>query len=296
MKAAASAVLVHPATLAGRLRDYWALSKPRVTLLVWVTTAAGLALAGGAAPMVWFGALLGSWFVIASANALNQVIETVPDGLMNRTASRPLPSGRLSQAEGLAVGLVWATAGLTLLAVWVNLLTAILGIASIILYALAYTPLKRKTHLSTAIGAVPGAIPPLAGWTAATGEIALPALLLFAIQFFWQFPHFWSIAWLLREDYSKAGFRMLPFPGAEGKATGLCIVQYTLPLIPLVAAFAMFESQRLPYLILAVALTAWLVLAGVKFWKHPTDETARKVLRATVTYLPLLLLLMIVCR
>jgi protoheme IX farnesyltransferase len=296
MNPAGSAAITPPASLASRLRDYWALSKPRVTLLVWISTAAGMALAGGAPPLVWFAALAGSWFVIASANALNQVLEVGPDSRMLRTASRPLPDGRISVGEGVAVGLTWAAIGLALLVIWVNPLTALLGAASIIVYAFVYTPLKPRSHMSTAVGAIPGAIPPLAGWTAATGEIGLPALLLFGIQFFWQFPHFWSIAWLLREDYSRAGFRMLPFPDADGRATGLCVVQYSLPLIPLVAAFSFFATQKVAYIIFALILTAWMISAGVRFLRLPGDATARKVLRATVAYLPLLLLLMILCR
>lgn len=296
MKAAGSVVLSQPANLAARLRDYWALSKPRVTLLVWATTAFGMGLAGGAPLWTWVSALVGSWFVIAAANALNQILEVRADGKMKRTMGRPLPGGRISMGEGVVVAVTWAGSGLFLLACYVNLLTSVLGAVSILLYAFLYTPLKARTHLSTAFGAIPGAIPPLAGWTAATGSVALPAVMLFAIQFFWQFPHFWSIAWLLRDDYEKAGFKMLPFPGADGRATGLCVVVYSLPLFPIVALFALFETQRVVYVIGAVLLTAWFVFAGVRFWNEPSDSNGRKVLRATVVYLPLLLLLMIVCR
>lgn len=296
MKAAGSVVFSQHAIVAARARDYWALSKPRVTLLVWATTGLGMGLAGGAPSWVWVAALVGSWFVIASANALNQILEVRADGKMSRTMARPLPDGRILIGEGVVVAVVWATSGLFLLVYWVNLLTALLGAVSMLLYAFAYTPLKPRTHLSTVIGAIPGAIPPLAGWTAATGTVALPAVLLFAIQFFWQFPHFWSIAWLLRDDYLKAGFKMLPFPGADGRATGLCVVLYSLPLFPLAASFAVFETQRIAYVIGAIALTAWFAFAGLRFWNDSSDSNARRVLRATVAYLPLLLLLMIVCR
>jgi protoheme IX farnesyltransferase len=275
-----------------RLRDYAELSKPRVTILVWITTLAGLALAGGLAlPGGYLAAALGgSLLVIASANALNQVFEAAADGRMNRTRSRPVPAGRISSAEGLAVGLVWGVAGVGILAAFVNLLTAGLGVASIILYAGVYTPLKPRTHLCTAVGAIPGAIPPLAGWAAVTGEVALPAFVLFAIQFLWQFPHFWAIAWILREDYGRAGFRMLPFPGADARATARVATQFADFTAPVSAVYAMFVTIWWAYLAAAAVLGAWLVYASVRFLRDGDDLSAKRLLRVTVLYLPLLLL------
>ena len=175
---------------ASRLKDYWALTKPRVTLLVWATTLAGMVLAAritGATMTVGMLAatLAGSWLVIASANVLNQVLEVDSDAKMSRTRRRPLPSGRVGLTEGLALAVVWALSGLIILSLWVNMLTALLGAASIALYVFAYTPLKAKTHVATAVGAIPGAIPPLAGWTAVTGTIEMTGVILFAIQFLW---------------------------------------------------------------------------------------------------------------
>lgn len=281
-----------------KLREAWALSKPRVTLLVWATTLFGLILAGGfdTSPWLVVNTLLGSWFVIASANALNQVREMVPDSKMKRTAGRPLPSGRLSSTEGLAIGVCWAVVGLAQLAIFVNPLTAFLGALSISIYVFAYTPLKTRTHLATAVGAIPGAIPPLAGYAAVTGRLDLPGILLFAIQFFWQFPHFWAIAWILREDYQLVGFRMLPYPSADGRATGLCSIQFSVPLIPLSLLYGAFIEYSIIYWVGATLLSGWVVFAAFQFWSRADDLSAKKLLRVSVLYLPLLLVLMICTR
>lgn len=253
-------------------------------------------LAGGASGWLFFHMLAGSWLVIASANALNQVFEREPDSRMARTASRPIPAGRVLPSEGLAVGTLWGVVGLAELALFVNWLTAALGLVSIILYVFAYTPLKKTTHLATAVGAIPGAIPPLAGWVAVRNEIGVEAALLFAIQFFWQFPHFWAIAWLLREDYSAAGFKMLPFPGADGKSTALCALQYSLPLLPLGIAFGLYLSYYWVFSFAAALLSLWVVYASFGFWRTPDNFAAKKLLRVSVLYLPALLLLMVISR
>ncbi len=281
-----------------RFKDVWALSKPRVTLLVWATTLFGLVLGGGLSlsPLLVINTLIGSWFVIASANALNQVLEAVPDSKMKRTSLRPIPAGRLSGMQGLMVGLAWGIIGVSQLAIFVNLETAGLGVASILLYVVAYTLLKPRTHLATAVGAIPGAIPPLAGFVAATGRFDLQGILLFAIQFFWQFPHFWSIAWILREDYSNAGFKMLPYPNADGKATGLCSLQSSIPLIPLSLMYGTYLEYSIVYWIGASILGVWLCFTSYRFYKSPEDFAAKKLLRVSVSYLPLILILMICTR
>jgi protoheme IX farnesyltransferase len=273
-----------------------ALSKPRVTSLVWVSTLAGMVIAGGAPASVYVHALIGSWLVIAAANALNQVLEVGADSVMKRTRSRPLPAGRLSLGEGFAIGMAWAVLGLVELALFVNPLTAALGAASIALYVLAYTPLKPRSHLATAIGAIPGAIPPLAGWVAATGTIGPEALLLFAVQFFWQFPHFWSIAWLLREDYAAAGFKMLPLPDADARATGIATMQFSGVLLPLSLYLFIYMSRQGPYAVGAVLLSVWVISAAYRFWRAQDDASARKLLKVTVMYLPLWLLLVVLTK
>jgi len=283
-----------PVALA-RARDYWALSKPRVTLLVWATTLAGMVLAariggwhiGGS---LLFHTLLGSWFVIASANVLNQVIEVEADSRMKRTQHRPLPDGRVSLTEGLAVGVVWGTLGLAQLFWFVNPLTAALGALSIALYVFAYTPLKPKSHLATAIGAIPGAIPPLAGWTAVTGQIGVTGIILFAIQFLWQFPHFWAIAWLVKEDYDAAGFKMLPFPGASGEATATACLHYAAATAPFALALALRLERPIVYVVAAIPLCAWFAYSCYQFKRSPDQAMARKVLKASIGFLPLLLL------
>ncbi len=278
-----------------RLKDYWALSKPRVTLLVWGTTLAGMVLGARIASVsisasLLFNTLLGSWLVIAAANVLNQVLEVEPDSRMQRTRNRPLPANRVGLTEGLALGVVWAVVGLLLLALFVNLLTAALGALSIALYVFAYTPLKPRTHLATAIGAIPGAIPPLAGWTAVTGDFAATSLLLFAVQFLWQFPHFWAIAWLVRKDYDAAGFKMLPFPNADAVATASACLQYAAATAPFALALALALDKPYLYLIPAALLSVWFAMASYHFKKRSDEAGARKVLKASIVYLPLLLL------
>ncbi|MCW5935457.1 MAG: heme o synthase [Fimbriimonadia bacterium] len=286
-------------SLSARLRDYWLLSKPRVTTLVWLTTAAGLFLGarhtdtplGG---WLIFFALVGSWLVIASANALNQVLEWQYDARMKRTMNRPIPSGRLRVEEAQWIGVLWGALGVLSLMFFVNPLTALLGALSIAFYVFAYTPLKRRTPVCTAIGAIPGAIPPLAGWTAAYGQIAPEALLLFAIQYFWQFPHFWAIAWLNRDDYAAAGFKMLPFLNASGSATARYVLGYSVALFLFSLSIAPFTQQIALYLVGAVGLGMWMISKAIRFRQQPNTEGARAVLMASVLYLPALLGLLMI--
>jgi protoheme IX farnesyltransferase len=280
-----------------KLRAYWLLSKPRVTILVWLTTVAGLVLGGWGQTLqgeLIAATLIGSWLVIASANALNQAIEWRRDAQMPRTALRPIPSGMLSPLEGWLIGAVWGVLGVLILAVWVNGAVAWLGAVSILLYAFAYTPLKPQTHFSTAIGAIPGAIPPMAGWVAAQGGFSLEAWLLFALQFVWQFPHFWAIAWLYREDYARAGFRMLPYPDASAAATARLALGYTLAMVAISLMFTLFVTHGWLYLLGALTLGYWATRAALHFLRSPDSaQGARSVLRSSVLYLPLLLMWMI---
>ncbi|MER3412939.1 MAG: protoheme IX farnesyltransferase [Armatimonadota bacterium] len=281
-----------------RFSDYWALTKPRVTLLVWISMFAGMAMGsmsiGGGIPLfTWLSALVGGYLVIGCANSLNQAFEASRDSRMRRTADRPVPAGRVTREEAIGVGIALGLAGALTLSVFVNPLTALLGVASIMLYAFGYTPLKPRTHLCTLVGAVPGAIPPLAGWAAATGEVGPASLLLFAVQFLWQFPHFWAIAWLNRGDYRRAGFKMLPFPDAAGRRTGLQCLRYSLALIPVAVGFAAFVTHVVAYVVVSAGLGVWLSLASARFMSSASDEDARRLLRVTILYLPLMLLLMV---
>jgi protoheme IX farnesyltransferase len=213
---------------------------------------------------------------------------------MPRTALRPIPSGMLSPLEGWLIGAVWGVLGVLILAVWVNGAVAWLGAVSILLYAFAYTPLKPQTHFSTAIGAIPGAIPPMAGWVAAQGGFSLEAWLLFALQFVWQFPHFWAIAWLYREDYARAGFRMLPYPDASAAATARLALGYTLAMVAISLMFTPFVTHGWLYLLGALTLGYWATRAALHFLRSPDSaQGARSVLRSSVLYLPLLLMWMI---
>src|SRR5215813_10299045 len=217
-----------------RVAAYAELTKPRITFLIVLTSAAGFALASrtGIDYVSMLRALLGIGLLSSGIATLNQYAERDLDGLMRRTANRPLPSGKLAPWEALAFG-----AGITVLAeayllLLVNPLSALLGLTVIAGYLFAYTPLKTRTTLSTLVGAFPGAIPPLIGWTAARGALSLEGWILFAILFLWQFPHFLAIAWMYREDYERAGIKMLPVVEPEGRVTSQQIVTYTLLLLP----------------------------------------------------------------
>ncbi len=217
-----------------RIGDYLELTKPRIAVLVLFTVMAGGVIAeGGKAPlMILVHAVIGTALVACGASILNQVNERHSDALMNRTARRPMPTGRVSPWEGTLLGYGSAVVG-TIYLVWlVNTSSAAIALASFILYVFVYTPLKRVTALNTVVGAVPGALPPLVGWTAARGSLSLDAMWLFLLVFFWQFPHFFAIAWLYREDYARAGLRMLPTTRLGRRMTGWQMVSFCLVLFP----------------------------------------------------------------
>lgn len=281
-----------------RLAAYLELTKPRITFLIVLTSAAGFALASSG--RIDYAALARAMFGIALLSSgiatLNQFMERDLDALMRRTANRPLPSGKLLPWEALAFG-----AGLTVLAevylaVLVNPLTALLGLTVIAGYLFGYTPLKTKTSLSTMVGAFPGAMPPLIGWAAARGEIGLEAWVLFAILFLWQFPHFLAIAWMYREDYSRAGILMLPVVEPDGRVTAQQIVIYTLLLLPVsLIPAAMGISGRL-YLYGAIVLGLLFLYSSVRAALSKSRQEARRLLLASVIYLPLLFILMVINR
>src|SRR5258706_3100703 len=223
----------------GRMADYVSLAKPRLNSLVLVTTGLGYLLAQRSVDLrLLFHTLLGTALVAGGAAALNQVWERERDARMRRTASRPIPSGRLDVGGALVFGFALSAAGLLELSFEVNRVAAALAAASLITYLLVYTPLKRVTSLSTVAGAIPGALPPMIGWAAATGRIDPAAGALFAILFFWQMPHFLAIAWLYREDYGRAGFPMLPVIEPDGASTGRQAVLYGVTLVPVSLALS----------------------------------------------------------
>src|SRR5215475_13626858 len=234
------------------------LVKARLTTLVLLTTAVGFYV-GWQGPMNWLlfaNALIGTALVAAGASALNQWLEKDFDAKMRRTQSRPLPSGRLQPATVAVFGGVTSVAGLIYLALAVNLLTSVLGAVTLVSYVFIYTPLKRVTWLNTAIGAIPGALPPLMGWTAARGELTGEGWALFAILFFWQLPHFFAIAWMYRDEYAKAGFKMLSCEDADGRRTAEQSVSNALALLIVSLCPFVFKMAGTIYLLGAILLGA----------------------------------------
>jgi protoheme IX farnesyltransferase len=292
------AAAVGSQTVRTRAAAYLELTKPRITFLIVLTSAAGFALGsrGGVNYLQLTHALIGIALLSSGIATLNQFIERDLDGLMRRTADRPLPSGRLFSFEALWFGISLTLMAEFYLAVLVNTLTALLGLTVIAGYLFVYTPLKTRTSLSTALGAFPGAMPPLMGWTAARGEIDVAAWVLFAILFLWQFPHFLAIAWMYREDYGRAGIRMLPVVESDGRVTGQQIIAYSLMLVPVsLLPFALGISGRI-YLIAAAVLSLLFLAFSVRAALSKSNQHARQLLLASVIYLPLLFGVMVLNR
>jgi protoheme IX farnesyltransferase len=282
-----------------RAAAYFELTKPRITLLILLVFAAGFALGalrGGAGKLNYLSfaeALVGVALLSSGVAALNQFIERDTDALMRRTMSRPLPASVLSPKQALIFGVGLIIFAEIYLAFFVNLLTAALGVSVIVGYLLCYTPLKTRTSLSTMIGAFPGGMPPLMGWTAARGAISFESLVLFAILFVWQFPHFFAIAWMYREDYRRAGIRMLPVIEADGLMTGLQMVIWTMILIPISLLPTLIGLAGRVYFIGAMILGLLYLTTSVIAATKRTRQNARRVLLASVIYLPLLFALMV---
>jgi protoheme IX farnesyltransferase len=298
LHSSAAAEAVAPSSAKTRLAAYVELTKPRITTLIVLTSAAGFALGSpaGVNYLLLAHALIGIGLLSSGIATLNQFMERDLDLLMRRTAERPLPSGRLFPFEAL-----WFGVGLTLmaevyLALFVNVLTALVGLTVIAGYLFVYTPLKTRTSLSTALGAFPGAMPPLMGWTAARGEIDVSAWVLFAIVFLWQFPHFLSIAWMYREDYGRAGIRMLPVVEPDGRVTGQQIIAYSLMLVPVSLLPTVLGISGKVYLVAAALLSLLFLASSVRAALSKSNKDARQLLLASVLYLPLLFGVMVLNR
>lgn len=279
--------------VSARLSDYAELTKPRISAMVLVTVTVGYTLAthGEWQWRVLLPALLGIALVACASSAWNQWIERRTDARMDRTADRPLPSGRLTGAEVLAFGLFCAISGTLILTSLVNVTTALLTLTTLMLYVGVYTPLKRHTSLCTAIGAVPGALPPVLGWTAAGGSLDVGALALFAILFLWQFPHFLAIAWLYRNQYDGAGLQMLP-RNRSTRVVGLLAVTYAAALIPVSFLPKSAALAGDLYLMAAVLLGLIYLAAAIRFAMQETRTSARGLLFTSLIYLPALLLVL----
>lgn len=283
-------------TVASIGRDYWQLTKPGVTLMVVISTLSGFYLGtrGSIQWMLLLHTLLGSWLVAGGTNALNQLIEKDLDALMKRTRNRPLPSGRLTSLEVACFAMIIALAGIAYLVVATNLLTGLLAALTMVSYVLVYTPMKRKTHLSTLVGAIPGALPAMGGWTAVRGEVTIEAWALFAILFFWQLPHFLAIAWLYREDYARGGFPVLPVVQPDGTNTGMHIIGNTLALLSVSLLPTMLGLTGPVYFFGAFFLGLVFLAYGIQVAVNKTNRYARRLLLASIAYLPILYALMFI--
>ncbi len=277
-----------------KFSDYLELTKPRVTLMVVITMAFGFYL-GTRGEMEWllfFNAVIGTALVAGGTSALNQYVERDIDAKMQRTKNRPLPTGRLRPEQALAFSIAISAAGIVQLMLAVNWLTAMLAMLTLMSYVFLYTPLKQKSSLSTVVGAIPGALPPLGGWTAARGDLSLEGWVLFAILFLWQLPHFLAIAWIYREDYRRGGFPMLTVIDPEGDSAGRQIISNCLALLPVSLLPTILGMAGQFYFIGALALSLFFLGCGIAVMRHRTNADVRRLLRASLVYLPVLLALM----
>lgn len=268
------------------------LTKPRITLMVMLTSAGGYFLASGGHPdpVAMLVALVGIALVAGGASGLNQVIERDVDALMERTRRRPIPSGRLSVMSATVFTSLLAISGVVYLDIFVNRLTAILALASIVSYVFVYTPLKQISSLSTLVGAIPGALPIMGGWTAARPELGPGAWALFGILCFWQLPHFMALAWLFRDDYRRGGLKMLGVLDPEARQTRIQAVLYAVALVPMSLLPVLIGLSGAVYGVAALLLGGAYVAASVQFFVQADLPSARRLFRASLLYLPILLL------
>lgn len=276
-----------------KLSDYAQLGKMRLASLVVFSAAMAYLTAPGSVNWTgFFWLIAGGVLTTVSANSFNQVIERDLDKLMERTMQRPIPDNRMSTQEGLFFGIITGVAGVFILTWFLNIASGLLGLLSIILYTIAYTPMKRRSPFAVFIGAIPGAIPPLLGWVAATNSFSMGAWLLFSIQFLWQFPHFWSIAWVLDDDYKKAGFKMLP-TGQRDKDSAFQALLYAFSLLPLAFMPYIFGiSGYISAFILGAMSLYFLYLAFQLFIKCDIPS-ARKLMFGSFLYLPVVQLALV---
>jgi len=289
----ATANFISTHALESKLRDYYSLTKPEVNLLILMTTSAGYYL-GSSGPFHTgrlLGTLLGTLLVASGTATLNQWMERFHDARMRRTAHRPLVSGRLSAPEAFWFGLLLSVAGGMSLAMAVNVQSALLAVGTLLGYLLVYTPLKRKTPLCTLLGAVPGAMPTLIGWAGASGGIGRNAWLLFGILFLWQFPHFLAIVLMYRDDYARAGFRMLPQFDSDGRFTKAEIVVFTVLLV-LLTMLPLAGRSGATYSLTMLAAGAFFLYHTANLAKSGSRVLASRVVHASVIYLPVVLVTM----
>jgi protoheme IX farnesyltransferase len=279
----------------GKLAAFLSLTKPRLTSLVLVTVATGFILGarGSSNPSTLAVTLLGTALVAGGASAWNQLLERARDLRMRRTASRAIPSGRVTPAEAGVFGTTITLAGLGMLALGANPTAAAVALVTFALYVFVYTPLKPLTTLNTAVGAIPGALPPVIGWAAGTGRLGAEAWVLFLIVFLWQFPHFLAIAWIHREDYARGGHKMLSNVDPSGALIGRQAAVYALALIPAGLMPSLVHLAGPIYFVGALGLGVFYLAQSVRFWSKVSDQSARRLLWSSFLYLPAMLLLLL---
>ncbi|GGG29592.1 heme o synthase [Pontibacter amylolyticus] len=276
------------ASTAEKASAYFKLLKFRLSFTVAFSSAIGYILGhpGGSWVKIAL-VMLGGLMVTGAANIVNQILEKDLDKLMKRTANRPLPTSTLSVAEAATFGVLIGVGGLLILAGFFNTLTAAIALLSLILYGFIYTPLKRISPINVFVGAIPGALPPLIGWVAATGVVSVEAWILFGIQFIWQFPHFWAIAWVLDEDYKRAGFKMLPMEGGKNLKTAIQIMIYTLLLIPLSLLPLQFGMTGTTSALIAVICGVLFLAQTFHLMRTCTNKAAMNIMFGSFLYLPI---------
>jgi len=280
--------LTGPAFVAAKARAYWELLKFRLSFLVAFSCAFGYVLASSQVNWVALAMLfLGGFLLSGSSVIINQIIEKDLDSLMTRSMNRPMPTYRVSVNEATSVAVFCLLAGVTILMLYTNVLTTILSIVSMILYGFVYTPLKRVGPIAVFVGAIPGALPPLLGWVAATGSISHEALIIFGIQFIWQFPHFWAIAWVSDDDYKKAGFKLLPSGGKKDLNTAVQIMIYTMFLIPLGLLPATFGITGLNSAIVVTVCGVLFFAQTFSLMRSGDRRSALKIMFGSFLYLPI---------
>ncbi len=271
-----------------KLLAYFELMKPRLSFLVVFSSTFGYVLASSGFSWVSFIALsIGGFLVSGASVAINQIKEKHLDAIMKRTMDRPLPTGRISDNEAYIASIIWLIAGLVILYIFTNPLTVVLSLISMVLYAYVYTPLKRVGPVAVTVGAVPGALPPLIGWVAATGQISVEALIIFGIQFVWQFPHFWAIAWVADEDYKKAGFKLLPGGGSKNLNTAINIMAYTLFLLPLGLFPTYLGVTGINSAVVATICGALFLGQTLMLMKDNSRKSALRIMFGSFLYLPI---------
>jgi len=278
--------------LTDRMRDYVQLLKPNLSFMVVFSSVVGYLLAPGVG-FAWKEVLIlftGGMLVTGGANTINQILERYSDKLMKRTMSRPMPDGRMTAGEAWVFAAVSGISGALLLALFFNPLAGVLSFISLLIYAFAYTPMKKRHPVAVLIGAVPGALPPLIGWVAATGSMGVGGWILFLIQFFWQFPHFWAIAWVGYDDYTKAGIRMLPSKEGRTPFTGLQCMFYSLVLIPMAIMPRVVNLSGNVGMWVSIAAGVLYFVASLLFFFNNDHKSAKRVMFSSFIYLPTVLL------